>query len=121
MTTIYHNPRCSKSREGLQILEKSNEEFEVVKYLDDPLSFQQLTEIIGKIGIQPIELVRKNEKIWKDEYKGKDLSKTQIVQAMVDNPKLIERPIVVTEHGAVIGRPSSEIQDLLDKPEQDNL
>ena len=119
MITIYHNPRCSKSREGLQILEDSKEDFKVVKYLDDPLSFQELTALIGTIGIQPIELVRKNEKIWKDNFKEKNLTKTDIVKAMVENPKLIERPIVVTNYGAVIGRPSEKIKELLDKPKND--
>lgn len=121
MTTIYHNPRCSKSREGLQLLEDSGVEFDVVKYLDDKLSFQQLTEVIGKLGIQPIELVRKTEAIWKENYKGKDLSKGDIVKAMVEHPKLIERPIVVTENGAVIGRPATAITQLLNKTKQDNL
>ena len=119
MIKIYHNPKCSKSREGLQILQDSGKEFEVVKYLDNPLSFQQLTALIGSIGLQPIELVRKNESIWKENYKGKDLSKADIVKAMVDNPKLIERPIVVTDYGAVIGRPSEKIKELLDKPKTD--
>ena len=121
MITIYHNPRCSKSRDGVKVLEESGKEFKTVKYLDDNLSFQELTEIIGKIGIQPIDLVRKNEKIWKEDYKGKDLSKTDIVNAMVNNPKLIERPIVVTDYGAVIGRPSEKIEELLDKPNQETI
>lgn len=119
MITIYHNPRCRKSREGLQILEDSGEDFNVVKYLDNRLSFQQLTALIGRIGIQPIDLVRKNEKLWKDEYKDKNLSKADIVNAMVENPKLIERPIVIAEYGAVIGRPPEKIKALLQKPKED--
>mgnify|MGYP005999975469 CR=1 FL=1 len=111
MITIYHNPRCSKSRDGVKVLEESGKEFKTVKYLDDNLSFQELTELIGKIGIQPIDLVRKNEKI----------CKTDIVNAMVNNPKLIERPIVVTDYGAVIGRPSEKIEELLDKPNQEPI
>ena len=95
MLKIYHNPRCSKSRQGIAILEESGKDFETVKYLDDVLSVTDLTEIISLLGITPLELVRKNEKIWKENYKGKELSDAQIIQAMVDNPKLIERPIVV--------------------------
>ena len=72
MITIYHNPRCSKSRDGVKVLEESGKEFKTVKYLDDNLSFQELTEIIGKIGIQPIDLVRKNEKIWKEVIENRD-------------------------------------------------
>ena len=75
MIKIYHNPRCSKSREGLQILEKSNQSFEVIKYLDNKLNFDELKEIINQLQIKPIELVRKNEAIWKENHKGKTLSK----------------------------------------------
>lgn len=113
MLKIYHNPRCRKSREGLAILEASGKEFEVVKYLDDTLSTTQLTELIQKLGIEPIELVRTNEKIWKENYKGKDLSASEIIQAMVENPKLIERPIVVHDQKAVIGRPPENINKIL--------
>ena len=110
---IYHNPRCSKSRQGLAILEESGTDFEVVKYLDNPPTFQEMTMIIHQLGIAPIELVRKNEAIWKENYKGKELNDEQIIKAMVENPKLIERPIVVTDHKAVIGRPPENIKTLL--------
>ncbi|MCH2193907.1 arsenate reductase (glutaredoxin) [Kordia sp.] len=113
MLKIYHNPRCSKSRQGIAILEESGKDFETVKYLDDVLSVTDLTEIISLLGITPLELVRKNEKIWKENYKGKELSDAQIIQAMVDNPKLIERPIVVHNKKAIIGRPPENITSIL--------
>lgn len=113
MIKIYHNNRCSKSRCGLEILENSGKEFEVVKYLDTPPSFDELKELISKLGITPIELVRKNESVWKENYKGKDLSDDDIIQAMTENPKLIERPIVVKGNKAVIGRPPETINELL--------
>jgi len=113
MTKIYHNPRCSKSRQGLAILEESGKPFEIVKYLDDNLSAEALTEIIYLLGIKPIELVRKNEAIWKSDFKGKTLSDTDVIEAMVNNPKLIERPIVIKGKKAVIGRPPSLILDIL--------
>lgn len=113
MIKIYHNPRCSKSRQGLAILENSGTDFEVVKYLDTPLSEKELTTIINTLGIAPLDLVRKNEKIWKEEFKGKELSDTAIIQAMVANPKLIERPIVVHNDKAVIGRPPEKIITIL--------
>ena len=113
MIKIYHNPRCRKSREGLELLEKSGEEFEVVNYLDEPLSKGELKEIIGYLGISPEELVRKNETIWKENYKGKSLSDEEVIEAMVENPKLIERPIVVKGTRAVIGRPAEKISNLL--------
>lgn len=113
MITIYHNPRCSKSRQGLQILEDSGKEFEVVKYLDEPISESKLKEIINQLGINPLDLVRKNEAIWKSDFKGKELTDTQLISAMVKHPKLIERPIVVSKGKAVIGRPTSLISEII--------
>ncbi len=110
---IYHNPRCSKSRQGLAILEASNLHFETIKYLDTPLTADELTEIVGLLNISPIELVRKNEAIWKENYKGKNLSDSEIILAMANNPKLIERPIVINNGKAVIGRPPEIIKTIL--------
>nr|WP_298993472.1 arsenate reductase (glutaredoxin) [uncultured Polaribacter sp.] len=113
MIKIYHNPRCRKSREGLQILENSGKEFEIIKYLEDIPSEEELAKIIKKLNINPIQLVRKNEKVWKENYKGKDLSDHEIVKAMIENPKLIERPIVINNNKAVIGRPPETILDYI--------
>ena len=113
MTKIYHNPRCSKSRQGLEIIENSGKPFEIVKYLDDNLSAKALTEIVTLLGIKPIELVRKNEAIWKSDFKGKDLTDAEVIEAMANNPKLIERPIVINGKKAVIGRPPSLILDII--------
>ena len=113
MTKIYHNPRCSKSRQGLEILKNSGKPFEIVKYLDDTLSAKALTELIALLGIEPIALVRKNEAIWKSDFKGKTLTDAEVIDAMVNNPKLIERPIVVNGNQAVIGRPPQLILDII--------
>ena len=113
MIKIYHNNRCSKSRCGLEILENSGREFEVVKYLDNIPSEKELKDIIKLLNISPIKLVRKNEKIWKENYKGKELSDKEIIKAMIENPKLIERPIVVNGNKAVIGRPPEIISSIL--------
>lgn len=110
---IYHNPRCSKSREGLAILEASKIKFETIQYLQNPITEQELTEIIKLLGIKPIDLVRKNEAIWKENFKGKTLSDTEIINAMAENPKLIERPIVINNGKAVIGRPPEIIKTIL--------
>lgn len=110
---IYHNSRCSKSREGLAILEASNLKFETIKYLDTPITTEELNEIIKLLKISPIDLVRKNEIIWKENYKGKTLSNSQIIQAMIENPKLIERPIVINGNQAVIGRPPEIIKTII--------
>ncbi len=113
MIKIYHNPRCRKSREGLTILENSGKKFEIIKYLDAVPSEKELTVIIKILGISPIELVRKTEKIWKENYKGKELSDTEIITVMIQNPKLIERPIIINNNKAVIGRPSENISEII--------
>lgn len=113
MIKIYHNPRCSKSREGLSILENSGKEFEIVKYLDTIPSESELASIIKLLNISPIELVRKNEAIWKESYKGKTLTDSEIIAAMVAHPKLIERPIVINGKKAVIGRPPNDIENII--------
>ena len=110
---IYHNPRCGKSREGLAILQEFKLHFDIINYIETPLSKNELTEIIKLLGIPPIDLVRKNEAIWKENYKGKNLSDSEIITAMVKNPKLIERPIVINNDKAVIGRPPELIKSIL--------
>lgn len=113
MIKIYHNNRCSKSRCGVELLENSGKEFEIVKYLDTPPTLEELKHIIDLLGIAPIQLVRKNEAIWKENYKGKQLSEAEIISAMASHPKLIERPIVINGSKAVIGRPTETILDII--------
>ena len=113
MIKIYHNNRCSKSRCGLEVLEKSGKPFEIVKYLEDVPTSKELKNIIRLLGIKPIHLVRQNESVWKEHFKGKDLSDSDIIKALVENPKLIERPIVVNGDQAVIGRPAEAILDII--------
>ena len=112
MLKIYHNPRCSKSRQGLEIFEASGEKFDLIKYLDNPPSYMELAAILGKLNLKPIELIRKNESIWKEQFKGKELSDEELIEAMIKNPKLIERPIVVKDNKAVLGRPPENISQL---------
>ena len=113
MIKIYHNPRCTKSRQGLEALEKSGEQFEVIKYLENIPTKDELRKILGYLNISAENLVRKNEAIWKENYRGKDLSEEEILDAMIQYPKLIERPIVLRDNRAVIGRPTEKIFDLL--------
>lgn len=113
MITIYHNPRCGKSRECLAFIENSNEQFEVIKYLETPLSFEKLSEIINLLKIKPIELIRTKEAIWIEAFKNQSLSDTQIIQAMVDFPILMERPIAVKGNKAIIARPLEKIKEIL--------
>ena len=113
MIQIYHNPRCSKSRQALQLLEETGKPHNVILYLKDTLTKEQLTALISKLEITPIELVRKNEQVWKDEYKGKELTDDEVINAMLENPKLIERPIVVNGNKAVIARPAEALNAIL--------
>ena len=113
MIKIYHNNRCSKSRCGLDILEKSGKDFEIVKYLENVPTTKELKDIIKLLGIKPIDLVRKGESIWKENFKNKDLNDTEIITAMIENPKLIERPIIINGNKAVIGRPPELILDII--------
>ena len=110
---IYHNPRCRKSREGIKYLESKKINFEVIDYIKNNLSSEQIRNILKKLQLKPIELVRKNEAIWKEKYKGKDFSDEQLIKIISNEPKLIERPIIVSEKLAVIGRPTENIDKLL--------
>lgn len=113
MLTIYHNPRCSKSREALCFLEEQNIPHSIVKYLDEGLSIEELNEIIKILNILPIELVRTKEDIWKENYKGENLTDDEIIKILSENPKLIERPIVINESQGVIARPFSIINEII--------
>lgn len=113
MITIYHNPRCRKSREGVSIIEASGKPFDIVKYLDNKIRKAELKDILKKLDISPIELIRKNEAIWKSEFKEKSLSNDELIEIMIANPKLIERPIVVNGDNAVIGRPPECINRII--------
>ena len=93
----------------IQILQK----YEVVKYLENTLTKKELTDLIKLLNITPIELIRKGEAIWKDNYKGKKMTDTELIEAMVSNPKLIERPIVINNNKAVIGRPIESISAII--------
>lgn len=113
MIKIYHNPRCSKSREGLAILTESGKKFEIIKYLENVPTKEELSDIIKTLDISALQLVRKNEAIWKEQYMGKSLSEEDIIKALVQNPKLIERPIVILNDNGVIGRPPEKIKALI--------
>lgn len=113
MIEIYHNPRCRKSREGLAIVESSGQEFKIINYLVNTPSKNELAMVLSRLSLSPIQLVRKNEAIWKEKFKNKVLTDDQIIEAMIAYPKLIERPIVVKGNKAVIGRPAENIIELL--------
>lgn len=114
MIQIYHNPRCGKSRNCLAFIEKTNQEYQIIPYLTETPTFDELKALLEKLNLQPLELVRIKEKIWIENYKGKQLSNEQIIQAMIDNPILIERPIVVKDGKAIIGRDPDLVASFLE-------
>ncbi|WGL17819.1 arsenate reductase (glutaredoxin) [Microbulbifer bruguierae] len=114
MWTIYHNPRCSKSRQTLQLLQDNNVEPEIVLYLETPPDAATLSALLGKLGIGARDLLRKGEDAYKElNLKDDALSDNELIAAMVAHPKLIERPIVVKGDRAVLGRPPENALELL--------
>ena len=113
MIQIYHNSRCSKSRQCLSLIENSGKKFEVIKYLENPPTISELTNLISKLGIEPIDLVRKKEKLWIENYKNKVLSSNELIEIMSKNPILIERPIVIKGNKAVVARPIEKFLEII--------
>jgi arsenate reductase len=111
--TIYHNPACSKSRETLALIKASGHEPRIVEYLKTPPSEAELTAIVRKLNIKPLELVRRNEQIFKDKYAGRKLGDKEWIKAMIEHPILMQRPIVVRGEAAAIGRPPQDVERLL--------
>jgi len=114
MLTIYHNPKCSKSRDALSLINDRNIEVKVIEYLKNIPTESELLDLLKKLAVQPSEIVRKGEAIFKEKFKGKTLTDQEWVKAMVEYPKLIERPIIVKGNKAVIGRPTENVLHLID-------
>lgn len=112
--TIYHNPRCSKSRAACELIAGRGLEAEVIDYLATPPTRDELRGLLKKLGMKPAELVRRGEAAFKENYEGRELSDEQWVDALIAHPILIERPIVVRGDQAVIGRPTEKVLELLD-------
>ena len=113
-TQIFHNPRCSKSRQTLQLLKDNNQDIDIIEYLKTPPSASELKKIIKMLKISPRDLLRKGEKEYKEaNLADKNLSDQQIIDAMVKHPKLIERPIVIKDGKAMLGRPPEQVLDIL--------
>lgn len=110
---IYHNPRCSKSRQTLALIKEKGVEPEIVLYLNTPPTKTELLTIIRQLNIKPSQLLRKGEKIYKEQFKGKEIAEKEWVDIMVEYPKLIERPIVIKDGKAVLGRPPENVLGLL--------
>ncbi len=113
MIKIVHNPRCSKSRQAYNLLVEKGYEVEEILYMKNPLTKEELKDIITKLGIKPFDLIRTKEAEFKDNYKDKELSDDQWIDAMVKFPRLIERPIVIKDNKAIIGRPTEKILEII--------
>ncbi|MAR43284.1 MAG: arsenate reductase [Flavobacteriaceae bacterium] len=110
---IYHNPRCRKSREALKYLQDKKYDFEIRDYIKNLLSVEETLDLIDSLKIKPIELVRKNEAIWKENFKNKDLDDNQIINALSKYPKLIERPIVTKGKSSIIAKPIDKLLNFM--------
>ncbi|HLD23649.1 MAG TPA: arsenate reductase (glutaredoxin) [Sulfuricurvum sp.] len=113
MTTIWHNPKCSKSREALSLLQEKGEEIEVFKYLDTPPSREDIVSLLKKLGVSARELMRTKEELYKELGLAKIEEESALIDALAEHPKLIERPILIKEPHAVIGRPVEKTIEFL--------
>lgn len=110
---IYHNPRCRKSRETLALIEEKGKKADIILYLDTPPNKDEIIDILKKLKLKPEQLIRKTEKVYKEKYKGLTMSDDEWIEAMIDHPKLIERPIVIKGTKAIVGRPPENVLSLL--------
>ncbi len=113
MLKIYHNNRCSKSRQTLDLIRKSGQEVEVVEYLKTVPTADELQEVLQKLRLKPSQLLRKGERVFKELYAGQVLSEEEWLQVLLKHPVLLERPIVVSGERALIGRPPENVLPLL--------
>lgn len=110
---IYHNPRCSKSRQTLTLLKEKGHDPEIIEYLKTPPTPAELKGILDKLNLAPQDLLRKNEADYKTHFKGKELSDDEWIASMIAYPKLIERPIVINKDKAALGRPPEQVLEIL--------
>jgi arsenate reductase (glutaredoxin) len=113
MLKIYHNPRCKKSRAGLEYLRSRTNDFEVIDYIKNGLTRDDLKEILLKTNRKPADLVRKQEEVYKKELKGRSFTDKEWIDILCENPKLLQRPMVLAKHKAVLGDPPENINEVL--------
>jgi arsenate reductase len=113
-TVIYHNPRCSKSRQALSLLEAAGANAQVVRYLENPPSAEELDALLTKLGLEPVEVMRKQDDLFKElGLVGKTLSREEGLRLLAEHPALLERPIVVRGDKAVVARPPERVSEVL--------
>jgi arsenate reductase (glutaredoxin) len=113
MITIYHNPRCAKSRAGLKYLVDNNIEHQIIQYLKEKITAEDIKILSAKTGLKPKELVRTQEDYFKKNLKGKDFSDSEWYKIIAENPKLLQRPIVVNNNKAVLAQPPEKIKEII--------
>jgi len=113
MVTVYHNPRCSKSRQTLELVKSQGIDAQLVLYLETPPNTAELATLVKKLGISAEQLVRKSEQVYKDNFRNMEMTEAQWLEAMSKHPKLIERPIVVNGDRAALGRPPENVLEIL--------
>ena len=110
---IYHNPRCAGSRAGLKYLQEKGYDVKIKKYMTEGLSTDELKTIMEKSGKKPVDFIRKQEKIYRDLYRGKDFSDDEWIEILAANPRLLERPVVINEDKAVVANPPEKLDQIL--------
>ncbi len=113
MLKIYHNSRCKKSRAGLAYLQEKTSDFEIREYLKESFTPEELIDALKKMNKKPFDIIRKQEEVYRKQYKGKEFPDDQWIKILIENPKLIERPIVVSNNKAVLAQPPENIDELL--------
>lgn len=113
MIKIYHNPRCRKSREGLEYLQNKTDEIDIVEYLKTGLTKEGLKEILLKSNLKPLDLIRMQEEVFKKELKGKSFTDEEWLDIIIENPKLLQRPLIVGKHKAVLAQPAEKIDEVV--------
>jgi arsenate reductase len=111
--SIYHNPRCSKSRQALQLLQEKGVEPEIILYLNEVPTRDEFKTVLMKLNLKPQDILRKGEPIFKEKFKNSDFTEDEWITVMLENPKLIERPIVIKDHKAVVARPPELALELI--------
>ena len=113
MIEVYHNPRCRKSREAVKLLEEKGVDFTIREYLKNPPTQEELKKVLAKLNLKPTDIIRKNEAEYKENFKGKDFTDEEWIKILTEHPKLIERPVVITDKKAVIGRPPEKVLEIV--------
>jgi arsenate reductase len=113
--TVYYNPRCSKCREAVDVLEGAHCEIEIIEYLKDIPTKKELKDLLMKLGLKPLDIIRTNEPVFEKKFANKKFTDAEWIQIIIENPILLQRPILVDGYKAVIGRPVEKVIELVNR------